>query len=480
MNKPLKLLLLFSVYSILGYIGYISYENFVVKEYVKQEEAQKEKEKQLVLNSTGSNSIYKDTIDFSLDTFSAYYIFRSEEFRNQFGVFPIDALIKLSAKYKKLPVSIIALCDETRGADGLVAYKEAFPNVDSLNDPETKFVLVKNSPSETLVKVLLANFNLDRISNDPFVYVPNISEVYNLYKTSPPAAKRVFVLWQPFISKVLENPNTHIVIDSSKFQGYIVDAIVCNRDVLYKNPELANDLITSYYYAFNNLNKNVSKNIIADAKKLGELVTEKQAESIVKGIWWKNIQENYSHFGNVPGSKLQHVQSIIENITNILIKSKTIENDPLAQSHNLFFDKILSDLYHNSFYPNAIPDVVEKHEELKELTEKQWTELLPVGTIEVEQLVFLRGTSSLTERSNVILDSLIKTLNTFPQYYLIVQGNAGTLGDLTANKLLAGARAQKAADYLMSKGINKNRLKVVSGEPTGTTSVRFIFGQSNE
>ena len=103
---------------------------------------------------------------------------------------------------------------------------------------------------------------------------------------------------------------------------------------------------------------------------------------------------------------------------------------------------------------------------------------MPIGTLEVPNLVFLRGTYDLTDRSRIILDDLVKTLKTFPQYYVIVQGNTVGFGDIAANKILALARAKAAVQYLTEKGIKPDRIKATENSTNGSASVRFVLGQA--
>ena len=203
------------------------------------------------LDETSADSRYRHHIDFALDSFSGYAVFRSQDFRDelskkrikvnlvddgadysqriealqsgeiQLAAFTIDALIKASAELGELPATIVALIDETRGADAMVAYKKAVPNVDALNDPKTKFVLTPDSPSETLARVVVAHFQLDALESDPFVRAADAEDVYKRYRKSDPDTHQAFVLWEPYVSKVLENPNTHVVVDSSRFRRCI-------------------------------------------------------------------------------------------------------------------------------------------------------------------------------------------------------------------------------------------------------------------
>jgi outer membrane protein OmpA-like peptidoglycan-associated protein len=478
--------------------------------YVPFQERSKAKvvadQKTKILTETGDSSRYDAQINFALDSFSGYSVLRSKEFMEelaykriklnlvddganyaerlkklqsgecQMAAFTVDALIKTCGNINDLPATIVAIIDETRGADAIVAYKSAFSNVDDLNNKDLKFVLTPDSPSETLARVVMANFNFSALSKDPFMKVKDAEEVYKLYRKAKPTDKMVFVLWEPYVSKILENPNTHKIIDSSNFKGYIVDVIVVNRNFLFSNKQVVQEFVKCYFKSNYNFRNKMIDLVLEDAKQQGTPVSPKQAEALVTGIWWKNTQENYCHFGLKRGN-VQHIEDIIVNITRVLIKTGGISKDPTDNKPNLLYhSEILAEIDKANFHP-GIEDVKNDLAELPALTEGQWKNLQPVGKLEIRQLVFGRGTDVLTEESKQTLDELTETLKTFPQYYVIIKGNASTAGDAEANKALAASRAKAAEKYLAEKGIHKNRIRAVGVEPSGSTSVDFIMGQ---
>ncbi|MHA1948239.1 MAG: phosphate ABC transporter substrate-binding/OmpA family protein [Candidatus Thorarchaeota archaeon] len=509
MSKGAKVLIVVGVWLFIG-LGISMAVKWVYYPAVEQAEVdEKDRKHKEKLAATSGTSNYKADITCRVDGFSGYSVLRSQEMKNelrrkgllakyvddgadyderlkalsngdaQLAVFTIDALIKSSEKINDIPGVIVALIDETQGADAMVAYKEAFPNVDSLNDPETKFILVGDSPAETLARVLISHFNLNNLSEDPFVFLDSAEEVYKKYRTANPKEKQVFVLWEPYVTKALENPNMHVVIDSSRFRGYIVDVLVAQRDFLYKEPEKVRNFVESYFRATYKTRGKMAEIILQDARALGTPVTQQQSENLEKGIWFKNTQENYSHFG-FSGDALQHVEDMILNLTNVLTKSGSISKDPTGgDPTTLYYEKILKELYDSNFHPGVAPESIRNgDQQLAALTDSQWGRLIPVGTLEVPKLSFARGTANLSGRSSVSLDVLLEKLKTFPQYYVIVRGDSTTKGDIEANKKLALKRAQAAADYLVSKGIHKNRVKAESIDPSGVSAVNFILGET--
>ena len=103
---------------------------------------------------------------------------------------------------------------------------------------------------------------------------------------------------------------------------------------------------------------------------------------------------------------------------------------------------------------------------------------MTVGTLSVPELVFVRGSSNLTEASKRTLDELVQKLQAWPQYYLIIKGNASQAGDMQDNKALAEQRGEAAMKYLLGQGIPTDRMRVVTGEITGQTRVTFMVGQT--
>jgi len=485
----------------------------IAAEQVAQEKFDKETQEQVVLDSTSSNSQYKHIIPVSHDWFTGYDILRSSENvaynrrseikltfnddgadgvqrlkdlasgKTQVGVFTIGSLIKSCAEGgyapEDIPVSIVAFIDETRGADMAVAYKKTFPNIDAINHPETKLVLIGNSPSETFARILLTNFKFSQLPKDPFIFVDSPKALFDHYRKSSPEDRYVYITWQPWGTKILDNPNAHTLIDSSRFKGYIVDVIVVNRDYLYKNPDVVQTIVENYYRSVFDTKDTRVELAIKDAAASGEPLSQTQAEALVDGVWWKNTQEAYGHFG-LGNQTLQHVEDMITNLTRVLIKSGSIKSDPTGGRPNLlYFDGVMKKMHAANFHPGFAPEAVRNETRtLGPLDESQWGKLIPVGTLDVPILVFRRGSYSLTDTSKVHLDGLVKTLNTFPSYYCLVNGDASTKGDLDANQALALGRANAAKDYLVSQGIDKDRISAVAGMPSGQTAVRFQFGEA--
>lgn len=472
----------------------------------QQQQLAEQQHQDQILNQTSGSSRYDSKIDFAIDSFCGFAALRSDKFSEemakhrikinllddgadyakrtkafkngevQMGVFTLDALIKAAADTGGTPpATVVAFVDETRGADAILAYKDVFPNIDSLNFPDVKFIR-PDGPSDTLTRVLMSHFRLNNVSQNSFIPANDAADVYDRYKKSKPDARQAYVLWEPFVSKMLENPNVSVIVDSSRFHGYIMDVIVANRDFLYKNPDQVEWVLEAYFKSLYQSRDSMSDLLIEDGKRTNQPLSPKDAKRIADGIWWKNTSDNYAQMGVEANDNVQHVADMISNITHVLITTGALQSDPTNGKANLlYYDGVLRGMHDRSFYPG-----VEKSRDdkivLVALDESQWKKLMPVGRLNVPALEFGRGTADLSQSSQVKLDELIEKLKTWPQFYLQILGKAKNVGDAQANKDLAQSRAQAAFDYLTQHGVDVNRVHV-SSEVANETAVNFIFGQ---
>ena len=477
---------------------------------VDAKEQQAVEEHQEAIESTSGESRYDHTINFALDAFSGYAVLRSDEFRNdlaeqrirlklnddqadystrlknlhsgntQMAAFTIDALIKASSVLNDTPAVVVAIIDETRGADAMVAGSTVVPNVSSLNRPETRFVLTPDSPSETLARVVMSEFALDQLPADPFIRTSGPEETLAKFREMGPETSNVFVLWEPYVSEILTDHSMHTVVDSSSFRGYIVDVIVANRDFLHQKPQTAEKVLAAYFRAAHEYRNKMTDLVLSDARQQKETLSSERATKLVAGIRWKNTQENFAHFGIHQDQSLQHVEDMISNITSVLIRTNGISTDPTNGKPNLlFYGQLLKNLKNSDFHPGLSDEAIASEAiTLPRLDESEWSRLREVGELNVQSLVFARGTARLSGSSHATLDELVKTLNNWPQYYVKVIGDATRRGNLAANQKLAESRAQKAVDFLVQQGIDQNRVRAEAVEPTGKTRVYFLLGEA--
>jgi hypothetical protein len=476
---------------------------------------------------TSAQSQYDHEVTIDLDAFSGYCVFRSETFKNelkdqkirltlrddgadykkrikelqkgncQFALFTIDSNILSSVELEDFPGTIILVIDESKGADAVVAYKSAMPNLNSLDDSTAKIVLTPSSPSEFMARIIRANFSLVSLQSNYVEEAEGSREVLKKFLKANKFEKKAYIMWEPDVSRALEEPDAHILLDSSKIKGYIVDVLIIQRKYLIDHQDVARKVVEAYFKSLYEYKDKMIDLVIGDAKLTGGNLTKKQAENTVNGIIWKNTVENYAHFGllDVYQAKgLDNLEDIIERIADVLVKTKAITTDPLKGKYNtLFFPGVLADLKKANFHPGTGLNIIESSEtsenievrvvpELPLLEKDQWEQLVPVGRMNINPVSFGRGKSKIGIQSKRDLLELANKLKAWPRYYIVVVGQARREGDPDLNKELARERAEAVLKFLVKEGgINPNRIKakvakifIRGGEGQ---SVSFVVGE---
>ena len=402
------------------------------------------------------------------------------------AVFTVDALLANGVSFKTPPGVIVLAIDETQGADAMIAYKSALPDVDALNRPEIKLVLTPNSPSETLARVVRSQLHSPLLPLDSLIKANDAEDVLKQFQAAKPTDPRAFVLWEPYVSMALKNPKApaHKLVDSSRFEGYIVDVLVANRDFLKRHQDEVTTIVQAYLETARQYEGRMTKLVIDDAKAFKLSLSEADAEAVVKGIWWKNTQENYAHFAVDEAQNLQRLEGMIKNIGGVLRKTGAVSRDPTDGTPDKFFSaETLRQLKASGFNdPRPIRAVAS-------MPPADWANLRKVLTIQVEPIQFAPASPDIPDLMMQELPRIAETMKTWPRYYLQIRGHMqiGNEDDddiRKGNQDLAQHRAEVVMQWLIDQGkVHKNRLgiKVVHvSETERKAEVSFVLLQSDK
>lgn len=89
-------------------------------------------------------------------------------------------------------------------------------------------------------------------------------------------------------------------------------------------------------------------------------------------------------------------------------------------------------------------------------------ELIPInrkGTIRLEKLIFAQGRAEITDESYDELDKLAEMLQLNQSMEIQLEGHTDFRGNEHENMRLSQKRVKAVRDYLISKGVDKNRIK---------------------
>jgi hypothetical protein len=159
---------------------------------------------------------------------NADYPGRMERLRQQqsfFAVATVDSYV-LNGSDKKYPAVIVAVLDESKGGDGLVAGKTIRSIDDLKKKSAARIAFTPGSPSEHLVKSIASHFDA------PFLLAKENRIEKKVGRSSEKLltdAADVAVLWEPDITKAVSKGYLKL-ISTENTEKLIVDILLVNRE----------------------------------------------------------------------------------------------------------------------------------------------------------------------------------------------------------------------------------------------------------
>ncbi|MBI4143004.1 OmpA family protein, partial [Candidatus Uhrbacteria bacterium] len=450
--------------------------------------------------ATSSASAYKETITLNADAFSGYAVLRSPAMAKllkaqgiklevvddganyanrmqalkqgdaQMAVFTLDSFLKSGITLGgEFPATIVAIVDQSNGADGIVAYQTGLGKLQDLDDANARIWLLPDSPSEFIARIVVGSLTLPNLPEEGWMQaVGSQQDVLAKLRATDPKARAAFALWEPYLSEALKVPSVHRLFDSGQCTNCVLDIIVSRREFLKDHPDAAHAAVEAYFralYSFTSKPDGMVQLLIEDGK--ADHVTPEQAKQLVAGIQWKNVLENYGHFDlDASAAGVQTLDVLLDYVGKVLLQTHAIPAYPYkGQANRLYYDGILRKLKDSGFHPGKQADLVQgfgpgvKDLEparaaatLPALDDAGWGKLIPVGTAKVAPIGFRRGTSDISELSRGDLDALAQNLGQWSQFYVRIVGHARAEGDAAANAALARDRATAVVQYLAAQG----------------------------
>jgi len=121
---------------------------------------------------------------------------------------------------------------------------------------------------------------------------------------------------------------------------------------------------------------------------------------------------------------------------------------------------------------DAIPKIEEIEEIINKVNENiELTSNKPLTSIEVQKLIndvlslnkinFERRSTEITKESEIVVEKIVKILKNNPIFKVEIAGHTDSIGAASLNKKISQDRASSVLEILVSRGINKDRLKAV-------------------
>lgn len=438
---------------------------------------------------------------------NAQYKERMEKFAQgdyHFIVATVDSYVLNACQVNpSFPGVIIAVIDESKGGDAIVA-KTTITDLNELDRPDIKIALTPDSPSEFLMKAVASHFNVQRLSmgSDWKVETDGAKGAYDaLRKDRVPVA----VMWEPYVSKILQSNVYHKLLGTEKTSGLIVDILIAHRDAVDNSPEIVNMVMKNYFRALQYYQKD-SDSLETQA---AEDTNEKKdvARKMLDGISLIDFKENCrGWFGIGQGDTEERLVSTIESTIGILRDNGDLSGDPLEGNpytiinSNLFENLVTSGSFSVAgkftVGPDSDAETATRHE-FSNLDTPGWNNLKRVGTLRVRPIIFQSSTQILSMNGKEEVDAAAEVIQHYPHFRILIKGHTSPGGDEEANRKLSEERAMAVRQYLVSvHDVETDRVKAIgvgSSEPLNQRSnesyrayklrlqrVEFIFLENNK
>ncbi|WP_027670984.1 phosphate ABC transporter substrate-binding/OmpA family protein [Rheinheimera baltica] len=386
-----------------------------------------------------------------------------------FAVATVDSYIVAGAAVR-YPGVIVSVIDESKGGDAIIARKTRFASLNDLKTGDIKVALTPSSPSEFLAKSLAVHFDLPPLAkSQPWLVATDGSA--QALQALQQGQVDVAVLWEPDVSRALQDKQFHRLIGTEQTERMVVDVLVAQRDLVAKKPELVSVFLQQYFRVLKRYRD--EPKLLQQELVLHTGLAEADVDTMVKGVAWASLTDNaltwMAHDAKVP-SKEAAISSI-ESVISVLTDYGDLNRNPLpdADPYRLLNSSFVHQLHlqSNAGFTGAADALPQAKQNYAALSAAQWQNMREVGTLKLRAINFSSGSDVLSLDDKTRLDEIAATLSHYPHFYIDIRGHSGVRGDAAANRQLSQDRADAVARYLElthSFAINRMRAQGVGGE----------------
>jgi NitT/TauT family transport system substrate-binding protein len=290
-----------------------------------------------------------------------------------------------------------------------------------------------------------------------WVFTSSAVDAANVFKAGKVDAA---VSWSPDVYVAArEREGGHILASTKEATNLIADIFVARGDFLEQHPEDARRFVAGWLRGVEMVRKNPDKAAVLLQKSLTGVNTLEDAKAMLDDVKLPDYGENRGFFS--PQGSIVNYYSLYQSAQNIWRKigKLTSVSAPQQTVDTRYLDAAAE------FFPGAGAATAEAKPEFDFKAPAPRTSVAPILTKTVS-IYFPSGSSILDENAKAVLDTQVVDLAaTFGSAYLRVSGNTDNVGSRDANVRLSRARADAVAQYLMTKGFERNKFDVVGNGP---------------
>ncbi|CAK8723288.1 NMT1-like family protein [Candidatus Electrothrix aarhusensis] len=388
------------------------------------------------------------------------------------AVATVDSYLLNGAEFN-FPGSIIAVLDESKGGDAIVAHKKKAENLDSLKGKNNlRIAFTPNSPSHYLLKAAADHFNVpELVSTQQSKRIETEGSEGALKKFLAGKAD-IAVLWEPDVSRALAEKDIVKLLGTEDTAQLIVDILLVSRDFMQDQPEAVEVLLRSYFRVLKKYRDNpdlLEKDVVEETG-----LPTKTAQAMLHGVSWVSLLDNCENWFGIthPGGQARElISDTIESAAATLVNVGDFTSSPIPDQnpYRLLKSSFLQGLYTEGINGFTKPGAKAVGQGTDSLTTPflamdtaVWERMREVGTLKIEPIIFQHGSSELDLFAEEVVGKIVTRLEHYPHFRIVVKGHTGLRGDAVQNKALSQQRANSVAAFLQKKfHIDPNRIRAI-------------------
>lgn len=388
----------------------------------------------------------------------------SERFKNlkrrkyDFAVSTVDAYLR-TGKDTDYPGVIISVIDESKGGDAIIANGEKITSIDQLKNGDFKIAFTPDSPSEFLLKSVAVHFDIENLLKNKKWKLESDGASDALNKLNSGTAD-VAVVWEPEVTRALNNKKFKKLLSSSDTSQLIVDVLLVNRDFATEKPEIVKLLMANYFRTLKYYRENPAELFKDVEGKTG--ISQKEIEAMLKGVSMQTLSDNARRWYGITPDGQESLSNTIEGVIEIFKSAGDMNTHPLPNSNPYVIQnrKFIEQLHESGIGESEVITNEDIHFET--LAPEDWEKLVEIGTLKVRPITFQSSSNSLTDEGITELTKAAESLQHFPNFRVVIKGHTGVKGDEVENKNLSRQRANTVKDYLVNAlKVDENRLRTI-------------------
>jgi len=379
-----------------------------------------------------------------------------------FAVATVDSYLLNAAQYK-YPAVIVAVLDESKGGDAILARKERVASLDALKGKiDARVAFTTASPSEHLAKAAADHFNVPELHPPPGPLRITAKGSEQAKEALLSGKADVAVLWEPDVTRALQDKGIIKLLGSEETERLIVDILLVRRDFAEKNPQIVKLFLDTYFKVLKKYREQDDLLLRHIKEETG--LAKEPVQIMLKGVSWVPLIENCEQWFGLTaagGTGEEGLVAAIESTVTILVNagdfkaSPVPDGNPYRLTNRSFLEELFASAGAASSGSKSAGPVA-----FAPLDNAGWEKLKEVGTLKIDDTVIFQQSSAVLDiLGKQTIDVAMERLSHYPHFRIVIKGHTGVRGDAEENLLLSQERAEAVSRYLqITHSIVPNRM----------------------